>query len=165
MNRISAKPILFFRGFQKNHEFEDMNFLVRSNLTNQAPALPVTTKPEVDEEVLTSIDPSILEDSFVYVHCYFNNTSEDMLIRIWRSTFLIDRASGSRSSLIHAENISYAPLWTMIPKKGQFSFLLIFSALPKDCTVFDLLEDIPQTGGFFIQGIQRNQLDVYHVDI
>ncbi len=88
-----------------------------------------------------------------------------MLIRIWRSTFLVDRASGSRSQLIHAENISYAPMWTMIPKKGEFSFLLIFSALPKGCTVFDLLEDIPQTGGFFIQGIQRNQLDVYHVDI
>lgn len=142
-----------------------MNFLERSNFSNRSPQLPVTTKPEVDEEVLTSIDPSTLEDSFVYVHCYFDNTSEDMLIRIWRSTFLIDRASGSRSSLIHAENISYAPKWTMIPKKGQFSFLLIFSALPKDCTVFDLLEDIPQTGGFFIQGIQRNQLDVYHVDI
>ncbi len=142
-----------------------MNFLARNNFSDQAPELPVTTKPEVDEEVLTSIDPSTLEDSYVYVHCYFNNTSEDMLIRIWRSTFLIDRASGSRSSLIHAENISYAPMWTMIPKKGRFSFLLIFSALPKDCTVFDLLEDIPQTGGFFIQGIQRNQLDVYHVDI
>ena len=129
------------------------------------PEAPVKTKPEVGEEVLTSIEPSTLEDSYVYVHCYFDNTSDDMLIRIWRSTFLIDRASGARSQLIHAENISYAPMWTLIPKKGRFSFLLIFSALPKDCTVFDLLEDIPQTGGFFIQNIQRNQLDVYHVDI
>jgi hypothetical protein len=126
---------------------------------------PVKTKPEVGEEVLTSIDPSTLNDSFVYVHCYFNNTSDDMLIRVWRSTFLIDRASGARAELIHAENISFAPVWTLIPKKGTFSFLLIFSALPKDCTVFDLLEDIPQSGGFFIPGIQRNQLDVYHVDI
>ena len=142
-----------------------MHLSVKNIILNQEPELPVITKPEVEEEVLTSIDSSTLEDSHVYVHCYFNNTSEDMLIRIWRSTFLIDRASGSRSSLIHAENISYAPMWTMIPKKGQYSFLLIFSALPKDCTVFDLLEDIPQTGGFFIQGIQRNQLDVYHVDV
>jgi len=126
---------------------------------------PIKTKPEVEPEVLTAIDPSVLEDSYVYVHCYFNNTSEDMLIRIWRSTFLIDRSSGSRSSLVHVENISYAPMWTMIPKKGMFTFLLVFSALPKDCTAFDLLEDIPQTGGFFISGIQRNQLDVYHVDI
>jgi hypothetical protein len=138
---------------------------VRRNISGRATESPATTKPVVEEEVMTSIDTSTLEDSYVYVHCYFENTSDDMLIRIWRSTYLIDRASGSRSSLIHAVNISYAPMWTMIPKKGRFSFLLIFSALPKDCTVFDLLEDIPQTGGFFIQGIQRNQLDVYHVDI
>ena len=130
-----------------------------------SPELPVKTKPEVGEEVLTSIDPSTLEDSYVYVHCHFNNTSDDMLIRIWRSTFLIDRASGARSSLIHVENISYAPMWTLIPGKGRFSFLLIFTSLPKDCIVFDLLEDIPQAGGFNIQGIQRNELDVYHVDV
>jgi len=130
-----------------------------------APVAPVKTKPEVEQEVLASIDPATLEDQHVYVHCYFDNQSDDMLIRIWRSTFLIDRASGSRSELIHAENISYAPQWTMIPKKGTFSFLLIFSALPKDCVVFDLLEDIPQTGGFFIKDIKRNQLDVYHVDV
>lgn len=126
---------------------------------------PVKTKPEVDGEVLAAIDPSTLEDSFVYVHCYFENQSDDMLIRIWRSTYLIDRSSGSRSELVHIENISYAPMWTMIPKKGTFSFLLIFSALPKDCVVFDLLEDIPQAGGFFVQSIKRNELDVYHVDI
>lgn len=126
---------------------------------------PIKTKPAVEVDVLTSIDPSVLEDSHVYVHCYFSNTSDDMLIRIWSSTYLIDRASGARSALIHAENISYAPQWTMIPKKGIFSFLLIFSGLPKDCVAFDLLEDIPQSGGFFIQGIKRNELDVYHVDI
>jgi hypothetical protein len=126
---------------------------------------PVKTKPEIDGEVLAAIDPSTLEDSFVYVHCYFENQSDDMLIRIWRSTYLIDRASGSRSELVHIENISYAPMWTMIPKKGTFSFLLIFSALPKDCLMFDLLEDIPQAGGFYVQGIKRNELDVYHVDI
>ncbi len=129
------------------------------------PDPPVKIKPEVEGEALTSIDPLIQEDSHVYVHCYFNNTSDDMLIRVWRSTFLIDRISGARSPLVHIENISYAPMWTMIPKKGRFSFLLIFSALPKECTVFDLLEDIPQAGGFYIQGIQRNELDVYHVDV
>jgi len=123
------------------------------------------TKPLVESEVLTSIDPGVLEDSHVYVHCYFKNELDEMLIRVWRSTFLIDRASGYRSELIHAENISYAPQWTIIPGKQTFSFLLIFSALPKDCKVFDMLEDIPQTGGFFISGIKRNELDVYHVDI
>ncbi len=88
-----------------------------------------------------------------------------MLIRVWRTTYLIDRASGSRSELVHAENISFAPQWTMIPGKTNFSFLLIFSALPKDCKIFDLVEDIPQANGFFVSGIGRNQQDVYHVQI
>jgi hypothetical protein len=123
------------------------------------------TKPVVKPEISVAIDPQTLKDSHVYVHCYFQNDSSEMLIRVWRSTFLIDRPSGSRSELIHAENISYAPYWTAIPGKATFSFLLIFSALPKDCTAFDLLEDIPQSGGFFVSGIKRNALDVYHVDI
>lgn len=122
-------------------------------------------KPTVETDVLTQIDPQTLEDSHVYVHCYYKNEMDEMLIRVWRSTYLIDRSSGVRSELIHAENISYAPQWTVIPGKITFSFLLIFTALPKDCTVFDLLEDIPQAGGFFVSGIKRNALDVYHVDI
>lgn len=126
---------------------------------------PVPVKPTVEPDVITSVEGWTLEDQHVYVHCYFKNEQEEMLIRVWRSTFLIDRASGSRSELIHAENISFAPQWTIIRGKITFSFLLIFSALPKDCKVFDLVEDIPQAGGFHISGIKRNELDVYHVDI
>jgi hypothetical protein len=126
---------------------------------------PVKTKPEVDSEVLESIDPNTLEDAYVYVHCHFENTADEMLIRIWRSTFLIDRNSSARSELLHAENISFAPLWSVVPARSKFSFLLIFSGLPKDCTSFDLIEDIPQPGGFFLSGIKRNARDVYHVNI
>ena len=129
------------------------------------PEPPVKTKPEVEPEVLYSIDANTLEDSFVYVHCHFHNANDEMLIRIWRSTFLVDQASGSRAELIHIENITYAPMWTVVPPKSDFSFLLIFSSLPRDCTVFNLLEDIPQSGGFFVQGIKRNTLDVYHVNL
>lgn len=122
-------------------------------------------KPKVETDVLTAIDSWTLEDQHVYVHCYYKNELDEMLIRVWRSTFLIDKVSRARSELVHAENISYAPQWTIIPGKKVFSFLLIFSALPKDCKVFDLVEDIPQAGGFYISGIKRNELDVYHVDI
>ena len=134
---------------------------LRSTIKEPVPLV----KPVVEPDVLLSIDPNVLEDAYVYVHCYFKNDMNEMLIRIWRSTFLIDRTSGSRSELIHAENISFAPQWKMIPGNTTFSFLLIFAALPKDCKVFDLLEDIPQSGGFFISNIRRNELDVYHVDI
>jgi hypothetical protein len=124
---------------------------------------PVKVKPEVDDKVLASIEPSVLEDSYVYVHCSFDNVWEDALIRIWKTTFLVDHSSGAKSQLIHAENISIAPLWTFISGNKTHNFILIFSSLPKNCTQFDLIEEISQPGGFYIKGIQRNMLDVYHV--
>lgn len=126
---------------------------------------PAKAKPEVAVDTLTSIDSETLEDSFVYVHCYFKNAYKDMLIRIWKTTFLVDKTSSARSKLVHAENISFAPQWTQIPDGVTYNFLLIFSGLPKSCRSFDLLEDIPQPGGFFVESIQRNETDVYHIDI
>lgn len=124
---------------------------------------PSKTKPEVEDKVLASIEPSVIEDSYVYVHCYFDNSWEEALIRIWRTTFLVDHVSGAKSSLVHAENISIAPMWTVIPDNRVHTFILIFSALPKTCKVFDLVEEIPQPGGFHVRNIQRNESDVYHV--
>ena len=121
--------------------------------------------PLESPEVSTQTGVDVQQESHVYVHCYFNNTGSEMLIRIWKTTFLVDRDSGSRSKLVHAENISYAPEWTLVPDKKLFRFLLIFDALPRTCASFDLIEDIPQAGGFHIEGIMRNKTDVYHVDI
>jgi hypothetical protein len=126
---------------------------------------PVKVKPLVDVEVLTSISPAALEDSFVYVHCYYDNPHHDMLIRVWSTTFLIDKGSGTRSRLLHAENITFAPVWTQIPDGVQYSFLLIFEGLPKSCQQFDLVEEIPQPGGFEVRSVPRNESDVYHLDI
>lgn len=143
-----------------------MNHLfVNPRIMSKIPEQPAITKPAVDVEVLTHIEPETLDDSFVYVHCYFKNKWENMLIRIWRTTFLVDRFSGTRSKLVHAENISMAPVWTQIPDGGVYSFLLIFSGLPKSCKQFDLLEEISEPGGFFIQNISRNETDVYHIDV
>lgn len=122
-------------------------------------------KPTPEVEVLTETQTDVQQESHVYVHCYFNNTFKDMLIRIWRTTFLVDNVSGSRSQLVHVENISYAPEWTLIPDNKLFRFLLIFEALPKGCVSFDLIEEIPQPGGFHVQSISRNKTDVYHIDI
>lgn len=116
-------------------------------------------------DALASIDPDVLEDSYVYVHCQFPIPAPGMLIRIWKTTVLKDCHSSGQSQLIHAENISYAPQWTLIPDQGVYSFLLIFSALPKTCTMFDLVEEIPQPGGFLVKGIARNKTDVYRINI
>jgi hypothetical protein len=56
-------------------------------------------------------------------------------------------------------------MWTEVPNNALFRFLLIFEALPKGCNIFDLVEDIPQPGGFFVSDIMRNATDVYHVHI
>ena len=128
-----------------------------------------TISPEkkvlVGVDALASIDPELLEDSYVYVHCSFLIPSPDMLIRIWKTTVLKDCHSAGQSQLIHAENISYAPEWTMIPHSGTYSFLLIFNALPKSCVLFDLVEEIPQPGGFLVRNIRRNKSDVYRVTL
>jgi hypothetical protein len=126
--------------------------------------LPVV-KPAIETDVLTSIDPKTLEDSHVYVHCYADDPEDEMLIRIWKTTFLIDRASGAKAGLVHAENITIAPLWTMIPGGSPYRFLLIFSSLPKSCSQFDFVEEISQPGGFFFTNISRNERDVYHITI
>ena len=100
----------------------------------------------------------------VIVHCLYK-AEEEGGIRIWNSAFLIDKASGERSHLHLAENISVAPTWTFVPRGKTFRFTLIFSRLPKSCEFFDLLEDIPEFGGFFIQNIKRKKSDVYHVNV
>ncbi len=126
---------------------------------------PVKAKPFVDTAVLFSIRPELLNDSYIYLHGHVPQQAQEMLIRIWQSTYLIGKAAGEKSAIIHAENITYAPVWTLVPKNLAYSFLLIFQALPKNCAVFDLVEQIPQPGGFFIPNIIRNETDVYHVQV
>jgi hypothetical protein len=137
---------------------------IRASKTTTKEA-PPKVKPEIETDTLTSIDSQSQEDSYIYVHCYFQNSFKDMLIRIWKSTFLVDKTSSARSSLIHAENISIAPQWTHIPDGVTYNFLLIFAGLPKSCRTFDLVEDIPQPGGFFVENISRNETDVYHINL
>lgn len=126
-----------------------------------------SAKPLTEERtaVLEAEDTGVLEDSYVYVHCYYDTPKDGMLIRIWKTTFLIDRASGARSGLVHAENISFAPQWTAIPGNTTFHFLLIFSGLPRSCQKFDFVEEIQQAGGFRVNNIARNEQDVYHITI
>jgi hypothetical protein len=135
------------------------------NLPQDSHTLAPEKKILIGVDALASIDPELLEDSYVYVHCSFPISEPGMLIRIWKTSFLRDCHSTGQSELIHAENISYAPQWTMIPDKGTYSFLLIFSALPKSCVLFDLIEDIPQPNGFLVKNIKRNKTDVYRITL
>ena len=102
----------------------------------------------------------------VIVHCFFKHQLYfDPRIRIWPSTFLKPKESHEVSKLLTAVNISFYPEWTRVKPFSRHDFTLIFEGLPKDCTVFDLEEDIPEPGGFFAPNIKRNESDVYHLEL
>lgn len=123
-------------------------------------------KPIITQELLESLQTKIEEEKQVIVHCCFPASPLlGNLIRIWNSTVLIDKNSSHQSKLIHAENISIFPNWTVVPFMKDYWFTLIFSGLPKDCKSFDFKEVIPEEGGFFVKSIKRNTSDIYRIKI
>lgn len=123
-------------------------------------------KPKISPELLEALQPKIEEEKQVIVHCCFPATPySDMLIRIWSSTYLVDESLAHKSTLIHHENISLFPYWTEVTPMKDYWFTLVFSGLPKECTTFDLVEEIPQEGGFWVRNIKRSNTDVYKVKI
>lgn len=120
----------------------------------------------IEPKILLEVDLDLEEERQVIVHCLFSSPpGEEMLIRIWPTTVLFDPQSGIEAKLIHIENITYFPEWTPIPSGKDYWFTLIFSGLPKSCRQFHLIEKIPQSGGFFVSDIARNQTDVYRIRI
>ena len=122
----------------------------------------ITAVPETVEQTVEFPKELVEEQGIVIVHCRYSGGG---LIRVWRSTFLVDHDSNHRSKLLHAENISLYPVWTQIDGNSGLNFTLYFEALPKSCTKFDLHEIITQSGGFFVEGIVRNEIDIYRVEI
>ncbi|CAM3336832.1 hypothetical protein NZD85_04640 [Empedobacter stercoris] len=114
----------------------------------------------IDTELLTNIE----EESQVIIHCCMNADEYANAARIWPSTFIIDNQSGKRCQLVFADGITMYPNWTYIEEKSSLNFTLIFNGLPKSCRSFDLVEIIPQAGGFEYRKINRNKSDVYHVE-
>lgn len=120
-------------------------------------------KISIDAELKVAIKTLVEEESQVIIHLHLH-FSHSSTIRIWKSTFLIPHNNGKKINLVHADNISFYPKWT-ICRKGETVCTLVFKGLPKDCTVFDLVEEIPEPGGFYIPNIQRNNSGVYHLEI
>ena len=99
------------------------------------------------------------EERQTIVHCKCHGEVGDAY-RIWASTYLVEHGSDRRAKLITAFNISFVPQWTLNDGRG---FTLIFEGLSKSCKSFDLIEMIPQAGGFEVFNVPRNNMDVYHV--
>jgi hypothetical protein len=131
--------------------FKNMEIIIKPNEVKIAP------------ELKNAVDTLAEEESQVIIHLHLDFV-ELSTIRIWRSTYLIPHTKGDKVNLVHAENISFYPEWTFC-RTGETVCTLIFKGLPKDCTVFDMIEEIPEPGGFYIPNIQRNNSDVYHLEI
>ena len=114
----------------------------------------------IDSDLLTNIE----EESQVIIHCSMTADEYANAARIWSSTFIIDNQSGKRCQLVFADGITMYPNWTYIEEGSSLNFTLIFNGLPKSCQSFDLVEIIPQAGGFEYRKINRNKSDVYHVE-
>ncbi len=126
----------------------------------------IITKPKVDisEDLLAELETFVQTEGQVIVHCLLYSTVKTgTLVRIWPTTYLFDKDSPHRSELVTAENICYYPTWQQVAPGKVAHFTLIFSALPRACSSFDLVEVIPQLNGFNAPNIQRNDTDVYYV--
>jgi hypothetical protein len=121
------------------------------------PEVEVLAEPEI------ALSVKVEEESQVLVHVHFL-AFPGALIRIWKTTFLIPSVpSGEKVPLVHAENITMAPMWTQLDGYGVFTFTLVFKGLPRDCKLFDLTEEIEESGAFHFSDIARNETDVYHL--
>lgn len=130
-------------------------------MTKPLSSVKITKK---DEKTNSSQHKS-KEESQVIVLVTLLPRMEKQLLRLWKTIYLFAHDIDHRSRLIHFENISFYPQWTEYPANKSIFFTLIFSGLPKSCKKFDLVEVIPQSGGFFKYNIKRNEDDVYHIDI
>lgn len=119
---------------------------------------------KIDKATRHKLLSQVKEEAQVIVHCSFTGSMDSDRIRIWGSTFLYAKNSSHRSKLVHTENIAMYPTWMYVESGQTVNFTLIFSGLPKQCKQFDLIENIPESGGFIIKNIERNNSDVYLLD-
>ncbi|MBC7884069.1 MAG: hypothetical protein H7X99_01240 [Saprospiraceae bacterium] len=118
----------------------------------------------INADVLKSLKKYTSCEGQVIIHGVCKTTYAETFVRIWPTTYLFDQYASNRSELVHYENISGYPVWTRVPPNTEFVFTLLFAPLPKSCNVFDLKEIIPQSNGFHVSGILRNETDVYYLD-
>lgn len=131
----------------------------------------IIKKPEtkISKKLLRQIKAQTDEMGQVVLHFIFQASDSgfgDTLFRIWPTTYLYDLHSAHKSELVHIENIVYYPNWFVCPAGKEAYFTLIFSGLPKSCTAFDFIEHCTnQSGAFQVKNIQRNDSDVYFLQL
>jgi len=125
----------------------------------------ISREVKIDKATRHKLLNQVKEEAHVIVHCSYTGIMGDDKIRIWKSTFLYAKNSTHRSKLVHAENITMHPIWMNVIRGQTVNFTLIFTGLPKHCKQFDMIENIIEPGGFVIKNIERNNSDIYLLDM
>lgn len=133
--------------------------IVHSKNSERFMSIKLSNKYLIDPELLQNVS----EESQVVVHCELTAWKEKIWGRVWPTTYLVDNETHLKYPLVHVEGISLYPVWTPIEMGETLRFSLFFKGLPKSCKSFDLIELIPEPGGFIFPGIARNRFDVYYV--
>lgn len=120
---------------------------------------------EIESGKKEILEPQVDQEKQIIVHCHYYNHGMADQIRIWETTYLIAKNNPYKSKLISAYNIAMYPNLLTTTPNVIHSFTLVFASLPKECKVFDLLEDIPEAGAFYINNIRRNKTDIYNLKI
>ena len=123
---------------------------------------------QIDDETRNLLLESFPEEGATLVHCHYVSPRKYInggWVNINRTTYL--RANnGQEVSLLHALNIPVAPGRHFFNKSGEYKkFTLCFPQLPKDWTVFEMVEESRTGEGFKVTGIKRNESGVYDVNI
>lgn len=115
--------------------------------------------PELLEQLNTQQEKQVIVHGIVYTNPFYGCN-----IRLWPTINLIPKGTNIQCKLIKSFNISIYPNWQEIASGKTYRFTLVFEGLPANCKVFDILETIPEPGGFEARNIQRNEQDVYEVE-
>jgi hypothetical protein len=114
---------------------------------------------ELLEEFHTQEEKQVIVHAIVKGFC-----NGDSIVRVWPTIFLIPKGSNKKCKLLHHFNIVMYPEQQSLTPNSILRFTLIFEGLPADCKMFDIVEIIPEHGGFETRNIKRNEQDVYQVE-
>jgi hypothetical protein len=115
--------------------------------------------PELLEQINTQVEKQVIVHGIVYASPF-----QSISIRLWPTINLLPKGMTIQCKLIKSFNVSLFPKWQEIALGKSHRFTLVFEGLPADCKVFDLVEIIPEPGGFEVRNIKRNEQDVYEVE-
>ena len=126
-----------------------------------------STAIKLTSSVIYSLLSSCEEEEQTIIHCNYVSKKKYInggWVNIYPTTYLVSEQESI--TLLHAENIPLAPQVHVFNKAGELKrFSLIFPAVPKSWTSFDLIEKSNSVNGFKVHNIKRNNAGIYKINI